>query len=216
MENFLETSIVSDLFSPLSLEQFQEEVLFKAPFAQPFVATQFKDLISWERIKEILSSYDNCWLAKFGKLPQEENLKTGSLTYAQAKENFERGYSIFIRHSEKSHPIFKKIAENFQKNFNYPIDVHLYITPKGEEGFGWHYDTEEVFILQTGGEKSFRLRPDSPFSPNRSKQEFQCILKSGDFLYIPAGFWHKAKALTDSFHISVGIKMRSDLKEFTH
>ena len=37
------------------------------------------------------------------------------------------------------------------RDFAAPVDVHLYCTPAGQPGFGWHYDAEDVFVLQTAG-----------------------------------------------------------------
>ena len=43
------------------------------------------------------------------------------------------------------------------------------------------------------------------FHKEKNKTEIHCWLKAGDWLYIPKGYWHKARALKDSFHLSVGV-----------
>ena len=97
------------------------------------------------------------------------------------------------------------------------------ITRKGAErplcapGFGWHYDAEDVFIAQTAGEKDYYFREntveaDTPFPP----KDFQAYhaetsalqtahLVAGDFLYIPARWWHMALCREDALSISVGV-----------
>lgn len=200
--------------------QFKNEYLFKKPYALPFAGRRFENLIDWSMLDEIFEvRHKNCWLPINGKLPKNPNLNTGLLDKVQARHAFREGRSVVIRQSEKAHPYLGKIALDFQKQFQSEVDIQLYATPKDNEGFDWHYDIEDVFIVQTKGEKEFRiientvtLRPlpkmnskNCAFHLEKKTPELRCWLKPGDFLYIPAGYWHKARALTDSFHMSIGI-----------
>lgn len=210
--------ILEELLAPHSLQDFCETHLSREPYAAPFKAARFKNLINWELIESILTSkYDNCWLAQQGHLPDQKELSTGQLTPEQARENFKKGRTVLVRHAEKAHPVLEDIAQDFSRLFQAPIDIQLYCTPAGQEGFNWHYDLEEVFVIQTSGEKEFYLRKntlsprprfmpkDLEFEKETNRTEIRCLLKEGDWLYIPSGFWHKAKAITDSFHMSVGV-----------
>jgi 50S ribosomal protein L16 3-hydroxylase len=154
-----------------------------------------------------------------GQLPDNPNLCTGRLTTYEAKIGFSLGRTLLIRHAEQSHNAMAEIAAQFGTLFKKPIDIQLYATPKDTEGFDWHYDVEDVFVIQSSGEKEFRLlantvtpRPlpmmtkkNIRFSMEKKSPEIRCWLKAGDWLYIPAGYWHKAKAITDSYHLSVGV-----------
>jgi 50S ribosomal protein L16 3-hydroxylase len=213
-------AILETLIAPMTLEEFRRDFLFKKPFAAPMKAAQFQRLLSWPLLGEIFESgYDECWLPKQGRLPEDKALATGKLTTEQAMKGFAEGRSITIRHSERAHPVLGAIAKDFEALFRDPIDIQLYVTPPGEEGFDWHYDIEEVFVIQSSGEKEFYLREPllaSPldkvtlpktvdFNKDFKGPEIRCHLKAGDFLYIPAGLWHKARAITPSFHLSVGV-----------
>ncbi len=210
-------SIVEDLLFPISFEDFRREFFFRKPFAAPNKACRFRKLISWPLLSEILESgYGDCWLPIAGRLPDEA---TGSLRIENAMHAFNEGRTVLIRHSECSHPALKNIADDFAAFFGDPIDIQIYATPPGEEGFDWHYDIEEVFVIQSSGEKEFRLKIPRELPPlnrvvlpksldfNRDfiGGEIRCHLKAGDWLYIPAGVWHKARAITPSFHLSVGV-----------
>lgn|GEM_PF-2375840 len=46
---------------------------------------------------------------------------------------------------------------------------------------------------------------DAFFNQEEKRTEWRCWLKEGDWLYIPAGYWHKAQAVTESWHMSVGV-----------
>lgn len=213
-------SYLEEMLAPLSLQEFSAEYLFRIPYAAPLSASRFKDLISWSLLEEILAvEHNDCWLPFRGKLPDDPALSTGKLSIAQMHEGFAEGRTILIRHSERAHPKLKAIAQDFSDIFQDPVDIQLYGTPAGEEGFDWHYDAEEVFVIQSAGEKEFRLRANTTFpwpvpskvpqhkyfAAERPTPEIRCWLKPGDWLYIPAGYWHKARAITPSFHLSVGV-----------
>jgi ribosomal protein L16 Arg81 hydroxylase len=219
-------SILEELIHPLSLQEFSETYLFKMPYAAPFNARQFENLISWQMMDEIMNSgHCNCWLPQNGFLPEDSALSQGTLSSAQGRSEFQKGRTLLVRHAEEAHPSLKRIADDFHKIFKDPIDIQIYCTPSEQEGFNWHYDAEEVFVIQSFGEKEFRLRQNTihpkPSPLNMEKDlhfereipspEIRCHLKAGDWLYIPSGWWHKARAITESRHLSVGVMARTPL-----
>jgi 50S ribosomal protein L16 3-hydroxylase len=212
--------ILNQLIAPFSLQEFSEQYLFQVPYAAPSKALQFQELIYWPLLWEIFSSgHNDCWLVRQGLLPSEPSLTTGRLSFEQAKLGFEDNKTIVIRHAERAHSKLAAIAEDFHQIFQDPVDIQLYATPPGEEGFSWHYDVEEVFVIQSVGEKEFFLRKntinpfplysqlpkDMRFEQEKAESEIRCLLKAGDWLYIPAGWWHKARAHSPSFHMSIGV-----------
>lgn len=210
-------SVLEPLLRPTTLETFERDVLFKEPYAAADTAIEYRRLIGWPLLFEIFATnHPDCWLAKRGKLLENP---TGKVSPAEAITNFEeKGYSVVVRHAEQAHPKLKEIAAKFHDHFQDPVDIQLYATPAKEEGFDWHYDLEEVFVIQSIGEKEFFLRVPKA-SPRLDRvelprvidfqkdfgPEIRCHLKAGDFLYIPAGVYHKARAITPSFHMSVGV-----------
>ncbi len=83
----------------------------------------------------------------------------------------------------------------------------------------WHYDLEEIFVIQSLGEKEFYLRPNTvkayplpavlpknlEFEKGNTQTEMRCFLKPGARPYIPSGWWHMTKAQGPSFHVSIGV-----------
>ncbi len=62
-----------------------------------------------------------------------------------------------------------------------------------------HYDEEDLIILQIEGSKRWRIQPPTVSNPARGFQHlpvpdaapvFDEILEPGDFLFVPAGYWH--------------------------
>jgi hypothetical protein len=211
--------ILKELTGPAGFETFFARHIFREPYSAAGTAKRFVNLVDWPLLDQIFEQHNNCWIAKNGKLSEAPHLNTGKLSPAAAREAFANGQSVVVRHSEAASRTLNIIAADFQAGLGGPVDVQLYATPRSHIGFGWHYDVEDVFVIQARGEKEFRLlantvtpRPLSimtvancRFQEEKSTPELRCWLKAGDFLYIPAGYWHTATAITDSFHMSVGV-----------
>jgi 50S ribosomal protein L16 3-hydroxylase len=143
------------------------------------------------------------------------------------QQALEEGYTLCIRHAERHDPALAELAAEFERDFLAPIDVHVYCTPAERPGFSWHYDAEEVFILQTEGTKEWWLRKNTvnpwplvetiPEDMRYSREimpVMQCTLTAGDWLYIPAGYWHRTAAVERSTSLSVGILSPSGMDVF--
>src|SRR5690606_12139770 len=96
----------------------------------------------------------------------------------------------------------------------------------------WHYDAEDVFIVQTAGRKEYSLRKNTvnPWPlvetiPDDMRYERELMpmmrveLRAADWLYIPCGYWHKADALPDAdaaISLAIGVMAPAavDLLEF--
>jgi len=210
-----------NLFSPLSLQEFNSQYLGQKPFAAAGTGASFRKMLSWELLAELFSSsYADCWLVNQGRLNPQHYKENFRLNFAEAVNGFIAGHTVLVRHSERAHRDLGVIASDFYKVFQVPIDIQLYATPQGQEGFDWHYDCEDVFVIQSSGQKEFTLRKNTDlvlshrhclpqsledFQKRSAGPEIKCLLAAGDFLYIPRGYWHKARAITDSFHFSVGL-----------
>lgn len=94
---------------------------------------------------------------------------------------------------------------------------NAYLSIGGRGTFGRHWDTHDVFAVQLIGRKRWRVYPPTlPLPLDRHTSEgsgavcpttpvLDCLLETGDVLYVPRGFWHHVIP-TDgpSFHLSVG------------
>lgn len=83
-----------------------------------------------------------------------------------------------------------------------------------------------MFILQTVGTKNYFFRENTVNArpAPAASYDFSAILrersvlmtstlKRGDWLYIPAGWWHVADAMEDSLSISLGVLSMQDLAQ---
>lgn len=217
-------SILVKLLGDYSAAAFLEENYLRLPFSRPEGASGLTRLGTWPVIERILIAPGaDVIVGREGRRWDG----TGSPTPAEARELVGQGFTIGIRHAQRQDADLAQLADEFQKDFHAPIDVHLYCTPAGQPGFGWHYDAEEVFILQTQGEKEWRLRKNTvnPWPlvetiPANQQYEreimpmLSCKLAAGDWLYIPGGYWHRTEAGAESISLSVGVLAATALDVF--
>jgi len=140
------------------------------------------------------------------------------------------GYTIVVRHAERHHQGLAELAQSFEATFCGPVDVQMFATPPSSRGFSWHYDAEDVFILQTTGEKEYGLRKNTvnPWPLEETLPEdmqyereqmplMRVTLRAGDLLYIPCGYWHHADASKSSetaISLAIGVMSRSAMDVF--
>ncbi len=128
------------------------------------------------------------------------------------------GWTFVVRHAERLVVQLEELSRGFERDLGGSVDVHYYWTPPAGFGFGWHYDAEEVFVVQVRGSKDYQLRKNTvaPWPvletlPNDMHYEaelsplMRCRLTAGDWLYIPSGYWHKAVAVDESISLAIGV-----------
>lgn len=209
------------LLGNFSQEEFFNKFYNRLPLAVVDGAKDFQDHLNWAVIEHILKVRKSILrIVKNGQMTKDY----ADISYLEAKQYFEQGHTLVFKNSEKSHPKLTELADRFRNLFFAPIDIQSFITPSHSKGFGWHYDVEDVFIFQTQGLKHFTLRQNtvhsSPTMPSlprdlgyekeKSDLFINVTLKEGDWLYIPAGWWHEAYTTDEpSMHISLGVLSRS-------
>jgi 50S ribosomal protein L16 3-hydroxylase len=214
--------LIQEYFGSLPFEHFVAENLHRVPLALPNACPSIIPLGMWATLENLLAAEEaDVMVVQRGERysgPLPKNLSAG-------QSLCDEGCTILIRNAERHNSQLAAIAETFGESFQAPIDVHLYATPGGSFGFSWHYDAEDVFILQASGEKEYFLRkntvnpwPVEETLPIDMKYEreimplMRVVLRAGDLLYIPCGFWHRAQTIEGSevaFSIAVGVMSRS-------
>ncbi len=227
---------VQDLFGEFPVNRFVAEHLHRLPLALPGVGARVLSLGTWPNVAAMLTTPGvDLMVVKQGA--RYDGPPPTDLATAQALSN--DGYTLVIRHAERHSDDIAKLSQVFADAFRGSMDVHLYVTPPGSFGFSWHYDAEDVFILQTAGEKEYLLRKNTvnpwpledtmPADLHYEREVMplmRTVLRAGDLLYIPCGYWHRAQTTEStetSISIAVGVNslsamdvfdlLRSELKE---
>jgi ribosomal protein L16 Arg81 hydroxylase len=130
---------------------------------------------------------------------------------------YQQGATIILDHLHRSWAPLACLCASVERVLCHPTQTNVYLTPPGAQGFGAHYDTHDVFILQAAGSKRWRLYeppvqlplPNNPYpypGPDPGPPMADFVLHTGDLLYIPRGHVHDAVTSDSiSLHITLGI-----------
>ena len=211
---------IETLLGEIPKTKFVQEYFHRLPFSLAGAARSVCQLGSWEVLGEILGQDGvDVMVVRDG----QQYAGTDPRTLEEAKTLSCEGYTILVRHAESHHEQLNKLATGFEDDFHAPANIHIYATPAGKHGFSWHYDAEEVFIMQTSGRKEYSLRKNTvhpwplvetiPQDMGYSREItplMRVLLHAGDWLYIPCGYWHKAEAQeSDETAISLAVGVMS-------
>ena len=215
---------LKSLFGGTTLVRFVEHYFQRLPFSEPQGAAALCGLGTWQSLTKLIEDPASDILIcrrneqYSGQRPRTEQA---------ARELVRDGYTILVRQSERHDERLRVLADAFERAFAAPVNIHMYCTPGGQFGFGWHYDAEEVFIVQTTGRKEYRLRKNTvnpwPLEETlpadmRYEREImpmmRCELTAGDLLYIPSGYWHMGESREEAISLAIGVQPRTGVDLF--
>ena len=198
----------------LTQEQFLAEYWQKKPllikqgfkdFADPIEPEELAGLAMEESIESrIVTNHSDDWQAYHGPF-EDFSLLT------------EKHSTLLVQAVDHWHNDAAQLLEPFRFIPNWRIDDLMisYSTPGG--GVGPHLDQYDVFIIQGEGKRHWRVgMPDAnlkQFAQNKSLLQVEqfpavidCVLESGDILYIPPGCPHEGYAVENALNYSVGFR----------
>jgi ribosomal protein L16 Arg81 hydroxylase len=200
----------------MSVAAFVRAHLQKQPYAAAGAASGATTLFGWDTLARVLAGAPppDVIVVSRGQLMNSPTPREATA----ARALLQQGVGVVIRRAEQHDAGLATLAAAFARTLSGEAHVQLFITPAGTHSFGWHYDFEDVFILQTAGVKEYYFRDNTVdritargASPDftRFRQEVSPLagarLLPGDWLYIPARWWHVAKCVEESFSISIGV-----------
>ena len=198
----------------LTQEQFLAEYWQKKPllikqgfkdFADPIEPEELAGLAMEESIESrIVTNHSDDWQAYHGPF-EDFSLLT------------EKHSTLLVQAVDHWHSDAAQLLEPFRFIPNWRIDDLMisYSTPGG--GVGPHLDQYDVFIIQGEGKRHWRVGlPDAnlkQFAQNKSLLQVEqfpavidCVLETGDILYIPPGCPHEGYAVENALNYSVGFR----------
>src|SRR5687767_7310749 len=149
---------LQEILGDFPIQRFVAEYFHRLPYSASGLAASFCELGTWEALTAILRQADADVLVC---RRNEQHAGVPPRTADDAKRLVDEGYTLLVRHAERHDPRLAEVAAAFARDFGAPVNIHMYFTPAGQYGFGWHYDAEEVFIVQTTGRKQYSLRKNT-------------------------------------------------------
>ncbi len=209
--------------------------IFKAQYweQQPLILNRsnpsfYQQLLSLSDVDHILS-HSSIRSSDIRILQDGQEFPISKLTTAGANliaggleavyQQYRKGSTINLLFLHEHWPPLRKLCQSIAEELSAGVQVNVYLTPPNERGLKTHYDTHDVFVLQTHGTKRWRIYNspirlplfDDPYiadvSSDPGEPRVELDLKSGDLLYIPRGYLHDAASLeSSSLHLTIGIK----------
>jgi hypothetical protein len=202
--------------SPSEVARFVDEDLHRRPCAGAGTARSVVPRLDWETFGKVLGSRPTPDVLTVSRgrlvtLPRPSSL-------ADLRAAVDHGVSVVVRGSERHDAGLGELAASFGAHLPGEVHVQLYATPGQTNSYGWHYDFEDVFIVQTAGIKDYYFRDNTvarhtvlgdelDFSLVRAETSplFHSRLLPGDWLYLPPRWWHLVTCVETSLSISVGV-----------
>ena len=133
-----------------------------------------------------------------------------------------RGASLVMNDVDSLSPGLAAVSEALENAGLGKAQANVYVSFRSHKAFPAHFDTHDVWAVQVEGEKTWNLwsgRAEWPIphpafrslgQPHHEKAKGalreQVVLKAGDLLYLPRGWYHDALAEADaSVHVAYGV-----------
>ncbi|MFE3220224.1 JmjC domain-containing protein [Streptomyces antimycoticus] len=134
-----------------------------------------------------------------------------------------QGATLILDQANVFDPTMEVVCRAMQWWSHERVQINLYLTTNDAAGFDLHWDDHDVVILQLAGEKEWEVRGASrevpmyrDADPNSDPSEeivWSGVMKTGDVMHIPRGYWHKAtrcgSGSGQSLHMTFGIAKRT-------
>jgi ribosomal protein L16 Arg81 hydroxylase len=212
------------LIAPFGTSKFFQECWETRPLVvkrnQP---DYFCSLLSFEGVDRVLTTldlrYPNVSLKNADRsiAPADYVLGGDALDIAKVYQLFGEGATIILSYLDNVVPALTLFCRSLEREFSFPFQTNVYLTPARAKGFKPHYDTHDVFVLQVAGSKQWTIY-GTPVTLPLTEQSFDASvhergeptlefeLQAGDLAYIPRGAVHDAHSGdTLSLHITVGV-----------
>jgi hypothetical protein len=132
------------------------------------------------------------------------------------------GFSLAAYRIDAYAPHLKVLCDDIRTTLREQIKMGVIVTTGKEGAFTLHFDPEDLIILQVEGRKRWKIfgppvvNPVVGMTPATPPPEdtliFDEILEPGDFLFLPAGNWHRCENQSDrSLHLGIFFQPPSGL-----
>ncbi len=130
------------------------------------------------------------------------------------------GATLVLQSLHRMHPPVARFCRELAAELGHATQCNAYVTPAGDaQGFDFHHDTHDVFVLQVSGRKRWIIHepvvrlplPSQPQAgghlvPEGAEPLLDVELEAGDCLYLPRGYVHAALTTDEhSVHLTVGV-----------
>ena len=126
------------------------------------------------------------------------------------------GATLILNDAQELSPRLRDVMHAFQEVLHTDTYANLYAAWHVQKAFDLHWDPQDSIILQLSGKKRWKVYKPTRLHPLEDDLEkpapptadpvWEGVLKQGDALYIPRGWWHVVHPLNEpSLHLTVSL-----------
>jgi hypothetical protein len=209
---------LAELVAPLSEEEFLTLLRErKLTLLRGVGGERYASLLTWSSLLQMIArgehptSLSEFVLVKESQVaPPERWLKQNPagdgnvVDVSKLLAFLDHGFSLSVSRIDAYAPHLKILCENIRSALREQIKVGAIVTTGNGGAFRLHFDPEDLIILQVEGRKRWKIFGPPVVNPvvgMKSKVApppedtllFDEILEPGDFLFLPAGNWHRCE-----------------------
>jgi len=216
----------ADFLAPITRQEFHERYLSKDFLLIRKNHGQPHDFFTWQDLNELLNRkrFDKSQVRLVNKdddcdpdqlFSHRTDTKTGQkiayLNSYTVNQQMAKGATLVVNGVDEYHEGIARMVAMLENLVNEKIQANLYACFQPSHGFGVHWDNHDVFVVQVMGSKAWQVYPTTDNKEALAEgiaPLWQGQLNHGDVLYIPRGFWHFARSIGQTVHITFGFTNR--------
>ena len=230
-------STLAELVAPLSEEEFLTLLRErKLTLLRSVGGERYSSLLTWHSLLQMIargehpSSLAEFVLVKDSQVaPPERWLKQNPAGEGNVVDLprllafMNHGFSLSVARINDYAPHLKALCQSIRSTLREQIKVGAIVTTGKGGAFKLHFDPEDLIILQVEGRKRWKIfgppvvnpvvgMKSSITPPPEDTLLFDEILEAGDFLFLPAGNWHRCENESSrSLHLGIFFQPPSGL-----
>jgi ribosomal protein L16 Arg81 hydroxylase len=216
------------LVAPVDVETFARQHWERAPLVvQRDDPSYYDDLLSLDDADHVLTHTSirspDVRLVREGKEVPLGTLRSVGANHSAGGlealyQEYRGGTTIILPFLHERWPPLRRLCQSLAAEMSAAAQVNVYITPPEAQGFAAHYDSHDVFVLQTAGSKHWQVfaapmslpLAEAHYDRERAADPGPALhdltLQAGDLIYIPRGYVHCATSMESlSVHLTVGV-----------
>ena len=226
------------LIDPIDPSEFFESTYGKRAVHIPGPPDKFAEVFSWESLNDLLGM-STLWTDKSFELAMDGRLlPPEEFCYQNADRQGQRammpdvrrvrtllrdGATLALDFVDLLSPGLRSVTQTLESVTGAQVCASLFCSWKATQGYGSHFDTQNVFACHISGTKTWRIYEGRAVNaaeyPGGNRASFsqehhekakgrlvqEIEMTPGDLLYIPHGLYHDALSESDAcLHVSFG------------
>ena len=215
-------STLEDLIEPLTTDAFSNLLATRAlTFRRAEGANRFSGLLDWEALRQIVQ---HCAVPPrhlsitrdSAGVPEAFYRDADKVSGAKLDALMRSGASLAVEFVEPYVPAVAALCADIGAKRAEQVWATAIATTGTGGAFKTHYDSFDLVVLPLEGSKRWRIFsptvafPVTPMSPRAKPSDtlvFDEVLRPGDFLVVPSGYWHRCENGEGlSLHCSISLR----------